>query len=180
MGTVRVVLSKCRKLKDGRYPVAIRLTHNKKVKYIFTGHSALETEWKGKYPSYLNSKYPNQKELNQFLFQQYSKVNSQLLKYEQSGKPYTVYDLHSKTVNKPSTTTLFKFAESIIKKLSKSGRIGNAENYKTAINPNSTQKKRSQLEKDFNYSGASTTRSQARLLFSFLPIILMMPNFKFQ
>jgi hypothetical protein len=44
MGTVRVVLRKCRKLKDGRYPVVIRLTHNKKVKYIFTGHSALEKE----------------------------------------------------------------------------------------------------------------------------------------
>jgi len=47
MGTVRVVLRKCRKLKDGRYPVVIRLTHNKKVKYIFTGHSALEREWNG-------------------------------------------------------------------------------------------------------------------------------------
>ena len=45
MGTVRVVLRKCRKLKDGRYPIVIRLTHNKKIKYIFTGHSALEREY---------------------------------------------------------------------------------------------------------------------------------------
>ena len=57
MATVRVVLRKCRKFKDGRYPVAIRLTHNKKVKYIFTGHSALEREWSGKYPLYLNSRH---------------------------------------------------------------------------------------------------------------------------
>ena len=79
MGTVRVVLRKCRKLKDGRYPIAIRLTHNKKVKYIFTGYSALEREWNGKYLSYLNSRHPNQKELNQYLFQQYAKVNNKLL-----------------------------------------------------------------------------------------------------
>lgn len=46
MGTVRVVLRKGRKLKDGRYPLAIRLTHNKKLKYIFTPYSALEKEWK--------------------------------------------------------------------------------------------------------------------------------------
>lgn len=118
MGTVRVVLRKCRKLKDGRYPLAIRLTHNKKVKYILTGHSALEREWNGKYPTYLNTQHPNQKELNQYLFQQYSKVNSQLLEYEQTGKPYTVYDLHTKTVNKPSPTTLFNFTE----------------NYRTALN----------------------------------------------
>jgi hypothetical protein len=45
MGTVRVVLRKCRKLKDGRYPVVIRLTHSKKAKYIFTGHSALERQY---------------------------------------------------------------------------------------------------------------------------------------
>jgi hypothetical protein len=134
MGTVRVVLRKCRKLKDGRYPIAIRLTHSKKVKYIFTGHSALETEWKGKYPSYLNNKHPNQKELNLFLFQEYSKTNNQLLKFEQSGKPYTVYDLHSRTVNKPSQTTLFKFTEKLIANLTKSGRIGSAENYRTALN----------------------------------------------
>jgi integrase/recombinase XerD len=134
MGTVRVVLRKCRKLKDGRYPLAIRLTHNKKVKYIFTGHSALEREWNGKYPTYLNTQHPNQKELNQYLFQQYSKVNSQLLEYEQTGKPYTVYDLHAKTVNKTSPTTLFKFTEDLIDNLTKSGRIGNAENYRTALN----------------------------------------------
>ncbi len=134
MGTVRVVLRKCRKLKDGRYPIAIRLTHNKKVKYIFTGYSALEREWHGKYPTYLNNKYPNQKELNQYLFQQYSKVNSQLLKFEQTGKPYTVYDLHSKTINKPSPTTLFKFTENLIDKLTRSDRIGSAENYRTALN----------------------------------------------
>ena len=48
MGTVKVVLRKSRKLKDGRYPIAIRLTHQKKLKYIFTGYSALEREWSGK------------------------------------------------------------------------------------------------------------------------------------
>jgi hypothetical protein len=42
----------------------------------FTRYSALEREWNGKYPAYLNSKHPNQKELNQYLFQQYSKVDS--------------------------------------------------------------------------------------------------------
>ncbi|MFO7932505.1 MAG: Arm DNA-binding domain-containing protein [Bacteroidales bacterium] len=101
MGTVRVVLRKCRKLKDGRYPIAIRLTHNKKVKYIFTGYSALEKEWSGKYPTYLNNKHPNHKELNQYLLEQYSKVNSQQLKFEQTGNSYTVNDLYSKSVNKP-------------------------------------------------------------------------------
>jgi len=133
MGTVRVVLRKCRKHKDGRYPIAIRLTHQKKVKYIFTGYSALEKEWNGKYPTYLNHKHPNHKELNQYLLDQYSKVSSQQLKIEQTGKPYTVNDLYSKSVNKPSPTTLFNFTETLIDKLTRSGRIGNAENFRTAL-----------------------------------------------
>lgn len=142
MGTVRVVLRRCRKHKDGRYPIAIRLTHQKKVKYIFTGHSALEKEWNGKYPTYLNPKHPNQKELNQYLLDQYSKVTSQQLKIEQTGKPYTVNDLYSKSVNKSSPTTLFQFTEEIIDKLIRSGRIGNAENLRIPsliVNTSSTE-----------------------------------------
>ena len=102
MATVRVVLRQCRKLKDGRYPIAIRLTHNKKVKYIFTGHSALEREWSGKYPLYLNGKHPNYKELNAFFLKEYARVNEELIKLEQAGKSYSVHDLHSKSTNKPS------------------------------------------------------------------------------
>jgi len=134
MATVKVVLRRSRKHKDGRYPIVIRLTHNKKVKHIFTGHSTLDKEWNGKYPIYLNNNHPNQKELNQYLFQQYSKVNNHLLKLEQTENPFTVYDLHSKTVQKPSPTTLFKFTEDLIQKLIKSGRIGNAGNFRTVLN----------------------------------------------
>jgi hypothetical protein len=42
-------IAKVQKLKGSRYPIVIRLTQNKKVKYIFTGYSALEREWSGKY-----------------------------------------------------------------------------------------------------------------------------------
>ena len=83
MATVKVVLRKCRKLKDGRYPIAIRLTHLKKLKYIFTGYSALEKEWNGKYPTYLNNKHPNQQELNAYLIKEYAKANDQLIKLQQ-------------------------------------------------------------------------------------------------
>ncbi|MEA1898180.1 MAG: site-specific integrase [Bacteroidota bacterium] len=134
MGTIKVVIRKCRKLKDGRYPLAIRLTHNRKVKYIFTGYSALENEWKGEYPTYLNNKHPNQNELNQHLFQLYSTAISRQLKLEQLRKPFTVRDLHSKIVQKSSSKTLFGFSKEVIDKLIKAERIGNAEAHKTALN----------------------------------------------
>ena len=65
MAVVKLVLRKCRKIKDGRYPITLRLIHNKKIKYIFTGYSAMEKEWSGKYPWYSNSKHPNQKSLEE-------------------------------------------------------------------------------------------------------------------
>ena len=134
MGTVKVVIRKCRKLKDGRYPLAIRLTHKRKVKYVFTGYSALESEWDGKYPTYLNNKHPNQNELNQHLVQLYGNAINHQLELEQLRKPFTVYDLHSKVVQKSSTKTLLGFSTGVINQLTKAGRIGNAECLKTAMN----------------------------------------------
>ena len=90
MATVKVVLRKCRKLKDGRYPIAIRLTHQKKLKYIFTGYSTLEREWNGKYPTYLNNKHPNQQGLNAYLIKEYAKANDQLIKLQQHKKFFTI------------------------------------------------------------------------------------------
>jgi len=134
MGTIRVVLRKGRKLKDGRYPLAIRLTHNKKLKYIFTPYSALEKEWNGKYPIFLNSQHPNQNELNQYFIQLYSNaINHQLL-LEKSGRPFTVKELHQSITRKESTKTFFGLSNEIIDKLIEAGRIGTAEANKTAIN----------------------------------------------
>ena len=133
MGTVRVVLRRSRKLKDGRYPIAIRLTHQKKLKYIFTGYSALEKEWSGKYPLYLNTKHPNHKELNTFLLKEYSRANDALIQLNNKGKPFTVWDIHARIKQESTSTSIFAFAEDLIQKLTESGRIGNAENYKNAI-----------------------------------------------
>jgi hypothetical protein len=133
MGTVKVVLRRSSKLKDGRYPITIRLTHQKKLKYIFTGYSALEREWSGKYPLYLNNKHPNYKELNAFLLKEYSRANDELIKLNNHGKPFTVWDIYERIKKQSCSTTLFAFAEDLISKLTESGRVGNAENYKNAI-----------------------------------------------
>ena len=118
MGTVRVVLRRSWKLKDGRYPIAIRLTHQKKLKYIFTGYSALEKEWSGKYPLYLTSKHPNHKKLNAFLLKEYSRVNDELINLNNKGKPFTVYDLHSKSTNKTSPEDLTFFGHCTFRRIS--------------------------------------------------------------
>jgi integrase/recombinase XerD len=133
-GTVKVVLRKCRKQRDGRYPLAIRLTRNRQVKYIFTGYSAQEREWNGKYPNYLNNKHPNQSELNNHLIQIYSTAISQKLQLEQQEKPFTVADLYSKLINKRKSNSLFGLSKEVMDQLITSGRVGSAECHKTALN----------------------------------------------
>lgn len=147
MGTIKVVLRKGRKLKDGRYPLAIRLTHNKKVKYIFTPYSALEKEWNGKYPVFLNNKHPNQLELNEYFNLLYSKAIDHQLKFEKSGRPYTVLELHQNITRKSSSKTFFGLSEEIINNMIKAGRIGSAETSRTAINA----VKRFSKGKDFHF-----------------------------
>ncbi|MFC2090779.1 phage integrase SAM-like domain and Arm DNA-binding domain-containing protein [Bacteroidota bacterium] len=147
MGTVRVVLRKGRKLKDGRYPLAIRLTHNKKIKYIFTPYSALEKEWNGKYPVFLNNKNPNHEELNEYLKELYSNAIDQQLKFEKLGKSYSVSVLYTAINRRDSTNTLYGLSNEIIDKLIEAGRIGSAVANRTAINA----VKRFSKGKDFQF-----------------------------
>jgi hypothetical protein len=114
MWTIKVVLRRSRKLKDGRYPIAIRLTHQKKLKYLFTGYSALDREWSGKYPMYLKSNHPNHKELNALLLKEYSRANDELIKLNNKGKPFTVWDIYARIKQNSTSTTLFAFAEDLI------------------------------------------------------------------
>ena len=147
MGTIKVVLRKGRKHKDGRFPLAIRLTHNKKIKYIFTPYSSLEVEWNGKYPNFLNNKNPNHEELNEYLKEIYSKAIEHQLKIEKLGKPYTVNELYNSITRNEVRKTFFGLSNEIINDMIKAGRIGSSEANKTAMNA----VKRFSKGKDFRF-----------------------------
>ena len=68
---------------------------------------------------YLNSKHPNHKELNTFLLKEYSKANDELIKLNNKGKPFTVWDIHARIKQKSSSTSLFAFEEEYIIKITK-------------------------------------------------------------
>jgi integrase len=56
------------------------------------------------------------------------------LELENDKKPFTVDDIISKMRSNSTSTTVFKYAEEFIKKLEKTGKIGNASIYTTVLN----------------------------------------------
>ena len=45
MATVKIVLRKNYRKKDGTFPIALRLTQYRKSKFLFTGEYILEKDW---------------------------------------------------------------------------------------------------------------------------------------
>ncbi|PLX13619.1 MAG: integrase, partial [Marinilabiliales bacterium] len=65
MASVKIVLRK-KKNSKGEYPIAIRITKDRKTSYIYTGKYVLEEQWDISEQK-VKKNHPNNKRLNNFL-----------------------------------------------------------------------------------------------------------------
>jgi integrase len=75
MATIKLVLWKHDESKDGKFPIAIRITKDRKSRYVFTGKYVLEKEWDfdaGK----VKKSHENSVRLNAFLRKKLSEIES--------------------------------------------------------------------------------------------------------
>jgi len=85
MATVDLYIWK-RPAKDGKYPISVRITINRKPSYIMTGQKLDNLEqWDSKKQRVKNS-HPNAVRLNNFLLSELAKVNDKCLELETKGK----------------------------------------------------------------------------------------------
>ncbi len=133
MASIKILLYTSKKLKDGRHPIAVRLIHNRQVKYIFTNYSASIKEWDGNYPGFLNKNHPLNYRLNQHLIKLHTRANDQLIKLKEKEKAFSVGDWHSRILPQESKMTLYKYTGDLISGMWKAGKYGNADCYKTCF-----------------------------------------------
>lgn len=98
MASIKVILWKHDKKKDGTYPLALRLTQNRKTKYIFTGKYILEKHW-DKNTSQVKKSHPNSAWLNSFLLTKSAEANRALLDLEAKEKYISSSELKNEIVN---------------------------------------------------------------------------------
>jgi len=75
MATVKIVLRKNYKKKNGSYPIALRITQNRKSRFVFTGEYILEKDW-NETEGLAKKSHPNSSRLNNFLLKKLSEAHT--------------------------------------------------------------------------------------------------------
>ncbi len=107
MASLKVVLRK-KANKDGTYPLAIRITKDRKTSYIYLQHNLNEKDWDAK-GQQVKSSYPNSKRLNNLILTRKAEANDTLLDLETHKKDITANVVKDNI--KPKVGTSF-FAQS--------------------------------------------------------------------
>ena len=85
MASIKLLLWKHDQKKDGTYPIAIRITQNRKTRYVFTGKYILEKQWDFALCK-VKKAHPNSTRLNNFLISKLAEANKTLLDLENKDK----------------------------------------------------------------------------------------------
>jgi site-specific recombinase XerD len=119
MASVKIVLRK-KKKDDGSYPLAIRITKDRKTSYLHIDQSIQEEYWDAK-QNLVRKSHPNSERLNNYLLKRLAEVNGKALELETQKQ-----DVSSKVVKrnmKPAAgLTFIALAKQYLSNLEKSGK----------------------------------------------------------
>jgi len=133
MATVKLNLYKSKKLKDGKHPVVLLVTHNyKRKKYAFGYNCKLE-EWDEE-QSLFKSNYPSFKKKNRVLQKSLFRAQAIIEKYAEEGRQFSLEEFDQLYNDKQDVNTqdVFGFFEKVIGQLEEINKIGNASVYRDA------------------------------------------------
>lgn len=102
MATIKVVLRK-KANKDGSYPLALRITKDRKTSFIHLGHNLKESEWNAS-EQRVKSSHPNFKRLNNFILKKKAEASDKSIEAETQNDDVSVRAIRRK-VKAPSGAT---------------------------------------------------------------------------
>jgi len=147
MASAKILLFTHKKLKDGSYPIVLQIIKDRKRKLISLGHSATTLQWNEK-ENKPNRKHPNCTTLDLLLQKRLHQANKVIIELDEAGDPYSIEDIVFKLKSGKSDIGVFKYTEDLIKKLAKTGKIGNSKVYFDALS--AFKKYRNDIDLSFN------------------------------
>ena len=147
MTSAKVLLFTSKLLKNGEYPIVLRLTKDRKFKYISLGFSCSLDLWDDK-NNYPKKKHPNHKEMTITIDSIRNKANREILNLENQGKEYSLEELANilQAEKKRKSITIFNYFEEIISKKEQSGKVGYANAFIESLNKLKTFRNGKDLE----------------------------------
>ncbi|GFZ79610.1 tyrosine recombinase [Aquaticitalea lipolytica] len=128
MATVKIVLRKNYKKKEGTFPIALRITQNRKSRFIFTGEYIKESDWNSK-EGLAKKSHPNSKRLNNYLLKKLSEAHSVALDVQTNQNSTSSNIIKKKIVGKDKMDffEVSKIHLSAIRKRKKIGQLRTEE-----------------------------------------------------
>lgn len=132
MASIHAVLRK-KKNSEGKYPLAVRITKDRKSSYIYIGQYISEDDWDKK-NRVVRKSHPNSARLNNIILKKLIEVNDKLLESEGKNKEESVKLIKAKIKTSTSTITFNGLSNQYLKNLEKSGKYSTYLSDRTRIN----------------------------------------------
>jgi integrase/recombinase XerD len=130
MADIKIVLRK-KLLKDGTYPLALRITKDRKASFIHLEYSLKEKDWDAK-EGRVKKSHPNSARLNNFIIKKLSEANNTALEVETNKTIVSAAAVRQKI--KPSAgATFFAQADLFVEKLKLAGKYNQYTSEKPRI-----------------------------------------------
>lgn len=129
MVAAKIVLFTSKKLKNGEHPIMIRLTRDRKSRYVSTGISCSKDLWDEK-ACLPKKKHPNQLKLSIFLNNKLNEVRGAILDLEKDSKTHSPEAVRNVIKHEGKNIMVLEFLDMVIENCIKAGKIGNAKTYK--------------------------------------------------
>lgn len=131
MATVKAVLRK-KKNKDGKYPIAIRITKNRKTSYIYTGKYVKLEEWDVQNQS-VKKIHPSSARINNYLKKKLAQADDKDLEMEGQNKILSAKSLKKQIKNDGRITTFFELADTYLSNMEQAGKYSRYITEKTRV-----------------------------------------------
>lgn len=131
---VQVILYKSKQLSSGEYPLMLRLTRNRKRKYLSFHLSCPENLWDINKNS-PKKNHPYRRELETKISLITSQYRDKVMELEAIGKDYSLDRLVELVEKRSRPITVKDYFDTIIQRLIAEGKIGNANSFKNAKRP---------------------------------------------
>ena len=132
MASTKVILRK-KENKDGTFPLAIRITKDRKSSFIHIGHSIKEKDW-DEINRKVKKSHPNSTRLNNLISQKVAEIGDKLLDLEIQKKDTSTQVIKRHIKHSNSKSTFFPQADLYIDNLKKSGKYNRVSAERPRIN----------------------------------------------
>ena len=126
--SVSAVLYTSKKLSNGKHPLMIRLTKNRKLKYISLHISIFPDHWDFE-KCKPKRNCPNREQIEKLIRTKIEELQNQVMDFKTSDKEYTLHTLIDKTSKQASKVTVGEYLDTYIDLLQRAERIGNADTF---------------------------------------------------